>query len=248
MQRGYVKLHRKTIDSGLMQSHKTFTLFSYLLMMATHKDMGYDGIDLKRGQYVSGRNDLAIKLKLTQQEVRTALKKLEKMEIITIKSTNKYSVYTIVNYDIYQSSEDIDNQQNNKQATNKQPASNQQATTKQEHKHISTKEHKSNRGSRLPTTWTCSQEYIDYCKKERPDLNPDVIAMDFKDYWISVAGSKGVKLDWFATWRSWVRRQKVEKSMRKNKSEVVSDKQFDEWLGSDETYALNKDGKDIINA
>jgi hypothetical protein len=27
----------------------------------------------------------------------------------------------------------------------------------------------------------------------------------FKDYWISQAGQKGVKLDWFATWRNWVR-------------------------------------------
>ena len=27
----------------------------------------------------------------------------------------------------------------------------------------------------------------------------------FKDYWISQPGQKGVKLDWFATWRNWVR-------------------------------------------
>ena len=28
----------------------------------------------------------------------------------------------------------------------------------------------------------------------------------FRDYWLSVSGSKGVKLDWQATWRNWVRK------------------------------------------
>ncbi|HBT01631.1 MAG TPA: hypothetical protein DEB47_17645 [Citreicella sp.] len=27
----------------------------------------------------------------------------------------------------------------------------------------------------------------------------------FRDYWIGVSGAKGVKLDWLATWRNWVR-------------------------------------------
>lgn len=29
----------------------------------------------------------------------------------------------------------------------------------------------------------------------------------FRDYWQAVPGSKGTKLDWFATWRNWVRRE-----------------------------------------
>ena len=28
----------------------------------------------------------------------------------------------------------------------------------------------------------------------------------FKDYWVGRAGQGGVKLDWEATWRNWVRR------------------------------------------
>lgn len=31
-------------------------------------------------------------------------------------------------------------------------------------------------------------------------------ADQFKDYWISAAGAKAVKVDWEATWRNWVRR------------------------------------------
>jgi hypothetical protein len=52
------------------------------------------------------------------------------------------------------------------------------------------------------------EEWILFCRKERSDLNPTVVFEGFKDYWVSVAGAKGVKLDWFATWRNWIRNQK----------------------------------------
>ena len=35
-------------------------------------------------------------------------------------------------------------------------------------------------------------------------LNESII---FRDYWIGVAGAKGRKADWRATWRNWVRRK-----------------------------------------
>jgi len=53
------------------------------------------------------------------------------------------------------------------------------------------------------------EEWILFCRKERSDLNPTVVFDGFKDYWVSVAGAKGVKLDWFATWRNWIRNQKA---------------------------------------
>jgi uncharacterized protein YdaU (DUF1376 family) len=52
------------------------------------------------------------------------------------------------------------------------------------------------------------EEWVLFCRKERSDLNPTVVFDGFRDYWVSVAGSKGVKLDWTATWRNWIRNQK----------------------------------------
>jgi uncharacterized protein YdaU (DUF1376 family) len=54
------------------------------------------------------------------------------------------------------------------------------------------------------------KEWEDFCKKERPDLKPLNIWNQFRDYWIAQGGQKGTKLDWFATWRNWVRSQRVE--------------------------------------
>ena len=64
------------------------------------------------------------------------------------------------------------------------------------------------RGTRLSTDWELSEDQKQFCVKERPDLDPTKVSAGFKDYWISVAGSKGVKKDWDATWRNWVRNQK----------------------------------------
>ena len=66
----------------------------------------------------------------------------------------------------------------------------------------------STRGTRLPTDWKISDEQKQFCLKERPDLEPMKVAENFKDYWISAAGAKGVKKDWDATWRNWVRAEK----------------------------------------
>ncbi len=67
------------------------------------------------------------------------------------------------------------------------------------------------RGSRLPANWVPNKELADWSKAERPDLDLRKVLEEFRDYWTSVAGSKGVKLDWDATWRNWVRKQTAPK-------------------------------------
>lgn len=67
---------------------------------------------------------------------------------------------------------------------------------------------KRNRGTQLPNDWKPNIDEIEYCKANRPDLNWQVVADSFRDYWIAQPGSKGRKTDWFATWRNWVRNQR----------------------------------------
>jgi len=64
------------------------------------------------------------------------------------------------------------------------------------------------RGSRLPADWTPSEEQLDFCRAERPDLDPAATAARFRDFWIAKPGAGGVKLDWNATWRNWIRSEK----------------------------------------
>jgi uncharacterized protein YdaU (DUF1376 family) len=70
---------------------------------------------------------------------------------------------------------------------------------------------KNKRGSRLAQDWFLSKAMGEWATQERPDLDVRQVAEQFKDYWVAQAGQKGVKLDWDATWRNWVRNTKTVK-------------------------------------
>jgi uncharacterized protein YdaU (DUF1376 family) len=86
----------------------------------------------------------------------------------------------------------------NERSTEVQPTNNQQPITNNQKK-------KEQRGLRLASDFSFPKEWEEFCQTERPELSPVKTFDQFKDYWIAQAGQKGVKLDWFATWRNWVR-------------------------------------------
>lgn len=68
------------------------------------------------------------------------------------------------------------------------------------------------RGARLSTLGlACLPEnWKAFCRAERPDLDPERIWARFTDHWNAQPGQRGVKLDWLATWRNWVRNERRE--------------------------------------
>jgi hypothetical protein len=72
--------------------------------------------------------------------VRRAILSLKSTNEITIKTTNKFSIITIVKWEEYQSQDEKTTNKTTIKTTNKQPTNNQQTTTEQEHKNIITKE------------------------------------------------------------------------------------------------------------
>jgi len=73
-------------------------------------------------------------------------------------------------------------------------------------------EKKTQRGTRLPVDCLLPPDWADFCHHERPELVARKVFDEFKDYWIAQPGQKGVKTDWDATWRNWVRRQNAPKT------------------------------------
>ena len=62
------------------------------------------------------------------------------------------------------------------------------------------------RGARIPEDFP-TPDLIAWARTERPDLDADAVATDFRDYWVAQPGAKARKTDWAATWRRWVRNQ-----------------------------------------
>ena len=60
-------------------------------------------------------------------------------------------------------------------------------------------------GSRLAPDWSLPADWKVWAEQERPELDVLTQAASFADYWHGVAGAKGRKADWLATWRNWIR-------------------------------------------
>ena len=125
MERGYVKLWRKSLDDYLWQNINLWRFFEYCLLKASHKDhkimVGMQEITLKPGQFVFGRKVASEESGLSEQTIRTCMAKLKNMKKLTIKTTNKFSIISVINWGRYQDEENEINQQTNQQVTNKQP-------------------------------------------------------------------------------------------------------------------------------
>lgn len=85
----------------------------------------------------------------------------------------------------------------------------EQVTKNKEKEKIDKKEKDAaKRGSRLPPDWELCEEWGDWAVSQGLSVD-DVLREEqvFRDYWVSLAGSKATKLDWEATWRNWIRRK-----------------------------------------
>ena len=126
---GFVKLHRKMIEWGWYSDCVVKDVFLHILMTATFTGGQFQGYDLKPGQAVVGRKRMALDLGFSEQQIRTALKKLESTGEITTFATNKFTIVTVENWAFYQCEDEPSNQR----ITNEQPTNNQQITNEQPH-------------------------------------------------------------------------------------------------------------------
>ena len=116
----FVKLYESFIDWEWHTAPEVVSLFMHLLILAQYKDYRLHGMVIKRGQLVTTLVKLSELTLMSVQRIRTCLKRLESTGEISQKSTNKFRVITICNYDKYQATQQAEQQTTNKQSTNNQ--------------------------------------------------------------------------------------------------------------------------------
>lgn len=102
LKNGYIKLHRRMLDWEWYHDVNTKVVFLHLLLTANIKDEKWKGEEIKRGSRVISYPILADELNLTIRQARTALEHLKMTGEVTVKTTAKYSVVTVLNYNRYQ--------------------------------------------------------------------------------------------------------------------------------------------------
>lgn len=126
---GYIKIDRKITEWEWYKNLNTKVVFFHCLLKANWKDGKFEGKIIKRGSFVTSIKKLSLELCLTEDEVRTAVKHLISTGEITKQTTNKYSVITVSNYELYQ---DVPEQiPSNSQTDTKQIPNNSHSIPKQ---------------------------------------------------------------------------------------------------------------------
>lgn len=104
---GWVKLWRKSIDSESFRNPNLWKVWCYCLMRATHKTTKFkfndEVISLQPGQFVTGRFEGAKDCRMKPSTFRNQISRLIAGGNLDIKSDNRKSIITIVNWDYYQS-------------------------------------------------------------------------------------------------------------------------------------------------
>jgi DNA-binding transcriptional MerR regulator len=190
---GWIKIHRKFLDWEWFNKSEAVHLFMYLVLKANHKDGQWQGIDIKKGQFVTSFGKISIDTGISLQTIRTLLKKFEKTNEINIQTTNKFTIVTLCKYECYQQ----ENEPTNTQLTNEQQTTNKQLTTN--------KNNKNEKKFIIPTF----NDVLEYCMQN----NLDVDGVKFINFYESkgwMVGKNKMK-DWKAAIRTWVKpKQQVE--------------------------------------
>lgn len=214
--RDYIKVSRSMLDWEWYSDINTSRLFIHMLLKANWKDGNFKGTTVPRGSFVSSIRKLADETSLTEREVRTAINHLKTTGEVTHKSTSKYSVFTVVNYDLYQSNDT----QSVSQTTSERQSNDIQTTTIEERK----KERRKENNNTVRFTPPDVNMVRDYCIERNNSVDPK----SFVDFYTAkgwMVGKNKMK-DWKAAVRTWERNHTGSKA-KKNGFNNFSGRDYD---------------------
>jgi len=174
---GHVKIHRKVLNSAIWQNVNDWRVAETLLLMANWKGAEFQPrcgnlLTINRGEVVTSLKTLEKKSRLTIQNIRTSLSRLEKCNFLTSKSTNHYRIIKILKYSQYQDRQDSANSQSNNVLTGtQQPPNNDRRRSKKvkktDNNALEPKIRKESGWNRFMNSFL-----VDYCKIKPGDPDP----------------------------------------------------------------------------
>jgi hypothetical protein len=197
----YIKLNRKILEWEWWSDINTSRLFIYMLLKANWKDTRFEGKLIPRGSFVSSIPKLSQETALTVREIRTAISHLKSTGEVTCKTYSKYTVFTVKNYCLYQSSDT----QNDRQVTGKRHSNDILTTTIEEKKEVKNIKKEEPKGSKKKFEPPSVEDVRTYCEERHNGID----AQSFVDFYTSkdwMVGKNRMK-DWKAAVRTWERRK-----------------------------------------
>ena len=205
---GYIKLDRRMLEWGWFSDPYVSHLWIYILLSANFKGSEWRGETISTGSFPTSLQKISFDTGLSVQTVRRCLKKLQNTGEITIKTTNRWTIISVVKWASYQVCDcDANTQMDTQSAINRTDNGTSNGTNKwttlEEDKN---KEHKKERKEiykekKVPTL----EEVRSYCLDRGNNVDPQ----RWFDYYSSIGWTIGKNKkpmkDWKACVRTWER-------------------------------------------
>lgn len=149
---GYVKLYRKMTEWEWYKNETVKSVFLHCLLKANFAPQKFEGMTIKKGEFVTSYKKLAEELGFSVHRIRNAIEKLKSTNELASKTTNKFSVITVLKWEDFQADEKNGASKTaSKTANNGHSIGTQTAFKGQQYKNIKNiKNEKNNIGARAP--------------------------------------------------------------------------------------------------
>ena len=152
---GYIKLYRRLTAWEWYKESPMVHMLVHLIMMANRQPGRWKGVELQRGQLITGRHALSMQTGISERRCRTCLERLKTTKEIAITTTSQYTLITVLNYDTYQDRTDRTDQQND--LTGGTPPTSRRPQTRKEEG----KEEEREKGKRESELYPITEEEIE---------------------------------------------------------------------------------------
>jgi hypothetical protein len=234
MSTGWIKIHRKLLENPIYSDPHLLHLFIHCVLKANHKEQDVlfnnELVKVERGQFITGRFQLAKDLKQNPSSIYKRLITLQKLEILNIKSNNKFSMITVLKYGTYQ------DEMTTKEQQKEQPRNNK-VTTKEQQSNTNNNDNNDNNDNNenkeiYPAKKTknlClfeNSEFYDFGKFKESFLKNDKYkGFDVNYYYEAVknwsASGNKMKKDWIATAHNFALTDKTPRFSRNGNVETI---------------------------
>lgn len=177
----WVKLFRDVADCEWSDCPDTVSVYIHLLCRARYKDGHYRGIELRRGQAVYGRSELANTCGITERKVRTAIERLLKSGHVTKRTTNKFTVVTITDCGF----EEKEKEETANESSSKRPANDQQTTTNKDSKTVKQLSSNEDKSARVLPDYVDAEVwdgFVQMRKKKKKVMTDRAVSMLFGQF------------------------------------------------------------------
>ncbi len=126
---GFIKLKRTFLDWEWYQDNNTSRVMIHLLLKSNYTVKQWQGNTINPGELITSIRKLSKELQLSENIIRTCLKKLKKTNYIATQGTSKFTMIRIIKSSIYDEIIFTNNEQNHNPLTNQPNSNHNQITT-----------------------------------------------------------------------------------------------------------------------